>query len=144
MPVSVSERLLAPHLPELRRRYPELRLELDLSDRNVPLVQGGFELAAVRPVPEPPGPGPGAPTLCDSGQFVAAGRSRDRASQPGRRPCWVHMSVGRAASWPLGPPLRIRVNAAASWAPDAECDAPWRAAGEYLRAIEQRCRRAAM
>src|SRR6185369_15331293 len=45
MPVSVGERLLAPHLPELRRRYPELRLELDLSDRNVPLVQGGFDLA---------------------------------------------------------------------------------------------------
>ncbi|HEX8114941.1 MAG TPA: substrate binding domain-containing protein [Kofleriaceae bacterium] len=31
--------------PELRRRYPELRLEIDLSDRNVPLVQGGFDLA---------------------------------------------------------------------------------------------------
>jgi DNA-binding transcriptional LysR family regulator len=45
MPVSVGERLLGPHLPELRRRYPELRLEIDLSDRNVPLVQGGFDLA---------------------------------------------------------------------------------------------------
>jgi DNA-binding transcriptional LysR family regulator len=45
MPVSVGERLLGPHLPELRRRHPELRLELDLSDRNVPLVQGGFDLA---------------------------------------------------------------------------------------------------
>jgi DNA-binding transcriptional LysR family regulator len=45
MPVSVGERLLAPHLPELRRRYPELRLEIDLSDRNVALVQGGFDLA---------------------------------------------------------------------------------------------------
>lgn len=45
MPVSVGERLLGPHLPAFRRRYPELRLELDLSDRNVPLVQGGFDLA---------------------------------------------------------------------------------------------------
>jgi DNA-binding transcriptional LysR family regulator len=45
MPVSVGERLVAPHLPELRRRHPELRLEIDLSDRNVPLVQGGFDLA---------------------------------------------------------------------------------------------------
>ena len=45
MPVSVGERLIGPALPELRRRYPELRLELDLSDRNVPLVQGGFDLA---------------------------------------------------------------------------------------------------
>lgn len=45
MPVSVGERLLGPFVPEFRRRYPELRLELDLSDRNVALVQGGFDLA---------------------------------------------------------------------------------------------------
>jgi DNA-binding transcriptional LysR family regulator len=45
MPVTVGERLLGPAVPELRRRFPELRLELDLSDRNVPLVQGGFDLA---------------------------------------------------------------------------------------------------
>jgi DNA-binding transcriptional LysR family regulator len=45
MPVVVGERLLARHLPEFRRRYPELRLEIDLSDRVVPLVQGGFDLA---------------------------------------------------------------------------------------------------
>lgn len=45
MPVSVGERLLGPHMPELLRRHPELSFELDLSDRNVPLVQGGFDLA---------------------------------------------------------------------------------------------------
>ena len=45
MPVSVGERLVGPYLPELRRRHPELRLEIDLSDRNMPLVQGGFDLA---------------------------------------------------------------------------------------------------
>lgn len=45
MPVSVGERLLGPHLSELRRRHPELSFELDLSDRSVPLVAGGFDLA---------------------------------------------------------------------------------------------------
>jgi len=45
MPVSVGERLLAPMVAQLRARYPELRLELELSDRNVALVQGGFDLA---------------------------------------------------------------------------------------------------
>jgi len=45
MPVSVGERLLGPHIPELRRRHPELSFELDLSDRSVPLVAGGFDLA---------------------------------------------------------------------------------------------------
>jgi DNA-binding transcriptional LysR family regulator len=45
MPVSVGERLLAPHLPRFRRKYPELRLSIELSDRNVSLVQGGYDLA---------------------------------------------------------------------------------------------------
>ncbi|MBX3220641.1 MAG: LysR family transcriptional regulator [Labilithrix sp.] len=45
MPVSVGERLLAPHLPRFRDAHPELRLEIDLSDRNVSLAQGGFDLA---------------------------------------------------------------------------------------------------
>lgn len=45
MPVAVGDRLMSPHLPEFRRRYPELRLEIELSDRNALLVQGGFDLA---------------------------------------------------------------------------------------------------
>lgn len=45
MPVTVGERLLGPAVPELRKRFPELKLELDLSDRNVALVQGGYDLA---------------------------------------------------------------------------------------------------
>jgi DNA-binding transcriptional LysR family regulator len=45
MPASVGERVLGPQVAELRRRYPELQLELDLSDRPVPLVEGGYDLA---------------------------------------------------------------------------------------------------
>lgn len=45
MPVAVGERLLAPHVAEFRARHPDLRLELDLSDRPVALVEGGFDLA---------------------------------------------------------------------------------------------------
>ncbi|TNF25194.1 MAG: LysR family transcriptional regulator [Deltaproteobacteria bacterium] len=45
MPVAVGERLLAPALPAFRQRYPELRLQIDLSNRNVPLVRGGYDLA---------------------------------------------------------------------------------------------------
>jgi DNA-binding transcriptional LysR family regulator len=45
MPVSVGERLLGPHLPSFLRRYPDLRLVVDLSDRNVQLLEGGFDLA---------------------------------------------------------------------------------------------------
>lgn len=45
MPVVVGERLLGPQLPRFHGQYPELRLELELSDRPVPLIQGGFDLA---------------------------------------------------------------------------------------------------
>ncbi len=45
MPVVVGERLLGPHLPAFCARYPDLRLEIDLSDRNIPLVETGFDLA---------------------------------------------------------------------------------------------------
>lgn len=45
MPVPVGERLLAPHLPAFRAKYPDLRLAIDLSDRNVALIEGGYDLA---------------------------------------------------------------------------------------------------
>lgn len=45
MPTVVGERLLGPRLGDFHARYPELVLELDLADRVVPLVQGGFDLA---------------------------------------------------------------------------------------------------
>lgn len=45
MPVSIGERLLAAHLPRFHAAHPELRLTIDLSDRNVSLTQAGFDLA---------------------------------------------------------------------------------------------------
>lgn len=44
MPVAVGERLLGPSLPRFLERYPELALEVDLSDRNVEVIAGGFDL----------------------------------------------------------------------------------------------------
>jgi DNA-binding transcriptional LysR family regulator len=44
MPVAIG-RVLGPHVGELRRQYPELRLEIDLSDKYVSLVERGFDLA---------------------------------------------------------------------------------------------------
>jgi DNA-binding transcriptional LysR family regulator len=45
MPVVVGERLLAPRLNDFCTQYPSLRLEIDLSDRNIPIVEEGFDLA---------------------------------------------------------------------------------------------------
>ena len=42
MPVAMGDRMLAPQLPAFHARYPELRLEIELSDRNVDLVAGGY------------------------------------------------------------------------------------------------------
>jgi DNA-binding transcriptional LysR family regulator len=52
-PVAVGRKLVAPLLPEFLVRYPEIRLEMDLSDRIVNLAQEGFDLA-IRHTQAPP------------------------------------------------------------------------------------------
>ncbi|WP_437736287.1 LysR family transcriptional regulator [Sorangium sp. So ce1335] len=47
VPQVVALRLLLPALPEFRRRYPEVRLRMDLDDRLVDLLVDGYD-AAVR------------------------------------------------------------------------------------------------
>src|SRR5690348_2828814 len=44
-PVALGRQHIAPAVPTLLERYPELRLELDLNDRFVNLTQEGFDLA---------------------------------------------------------------------------------------------------
>lgn len=44
-PVAFARQQLVPRLPEFLRAHPEIRLELDLSDRVTPLAQEGFDLA---------------------------------------------------------------------------------------------------
>jgi DNA-binding transcriptional LysR family regulator len=45
MPASFGHQHLAPLIPEFARRYPKVQLALSLSDRNVNLVEEGFDLA---------------------------------------------------------------------------------------------------
>jgi len=42
-PVALGRQHIAPTMSTLLRRYPEIRLELDLSDRFVNLAQEGFD-----------------------------------------------------------------------------------------------------
>jgi DNA-binding transcriptional LysR family regulator len=53
-PVALGRQRIAPTVPEFLRRFPEIRLELDLSDRFVNLAQEGFDLAVrhARSIPE--------------------------------------------------------------------------------------------
>ena len=52
-PVALGRQHVAPALPAFFERYPALRIELDLSDRLVPLAQEGFDLA-IRHTSAPP------------------------------------------------------------------------------------------
>ena len=52
-PVALGRQHVAPLLSRFFMRYPEIRIELDLSDRLVPLAQEGFDLA-VRHTSAPP------------------------------------------------------------------------------------------
>ncbi len=53
VPVALARQQLLPVLPKFLHKYPEIRLELDLSDRIVSLATDGFDLA-VRHIASPP------------------------------------------------------------------------------------------
>ncbi|MCL2894014.1 LysR substrate-binding domain-containing protein [Brenneria tiliae] len=42
---AIGYRMLLPHLPEFRQRYPEVELDLDFSDRMVDIINEGFDIA---------------------------------------------------------------------------------------------------
>ena len=52
-PVALGRQHVAPHVLSFLRRYPDIRVELDLADRLVNLPQEGFDLA-IRHVAAPP------------------------------------------------------------------------------------------
>lgn len=52
-PVAFARQQLVPRLPDFLRQYPQIQLELDMSDRLRPLAQEGFDIA-VRHTSAPP------------------------------------------------------------------------------------------
>ena len=70
-PVALGRQHVAPQLDAFLHRYPEIRIELDLSDRLVPLAQEGFDLA-IRHTSNPPDTHV-AVKLCDSRTLLLAG-----------------------------------------------------------------------
>lgn len=69
-PVALGRQWISPAIPALMRRYPKLRLDLDLSDRLVNLTQDGYDLA-VRHSNEAPGSCV-ATLLCESRSHLLA------------------------------------------------------------------------
>jgi DNA-binding transcriptional LysR family regulator len=103
-PVALGRQQIAPLLARFLIRYPEIRVELDLTDRFVNLAQEGFDLA-IRHANAAPDTHV-AWTLCDTrSRLLAAPDYLARRGTP-RRPedladhdCLLYLRDGAGASW---------------------------------------------
>lgn len=120
-PVALARQQIVPRLPDFLRACPEIRLELDLSDRLVPLAQEGFDLA-IRHTHAPPDTHV-AWTLCATRSVLVASRAylRRRGTpaapadlgghdclhylRPGDAPAWHLVRPGQQVTVPIAGPL---------------------------------------
>lgn len=103
-PVALGRQCIAPTLPAFLKRYPEIRIELDLDDRLVNLPREGFDLA-VRHTHAPPETHV-AWVLCESRSMLAASpeylRKRGAPSHPSElasHDCLLYLRDGGATTW---------------------------------------------
>ena len=105
-PVALARQQITPLLPAFLRAHPEVRIELDLSDRLVPLAQEGFDLA-IRHTPAPPDTHV-AWTLCATRSLLVASRAYLRRRGVPQQPadlaahdCLTYLRPGEVAAWQL-------------------------------------------
>jgi DNA-binding transcriptional LysR family regulator len=105
-PVALARQQIVPRLPAFLRAHPEVRIQLDLSDRLVPLAQEGFDLA-IRHTHAPPETHV-AWTLCATQSVLVASRSylrrRGKPSAPAElsgHDCLHYLRPGEAPAWQL-------------------------------------------
>ena len=105
-PVALARQQIVPLLPAFLRGHPEVRIELDLSDRLVPLAQEGFDLA-IRHSPAAPETHV-AWTLCATRSLLVASRAylrrRGTPTEPaelGAHDCLHYLRPGEAPAWQL-------------------------------------------
>lgn len=127
VPVALARQQIVPLLPAFLRAHPEVRLDLDLSDRLVPLAQEGYDLA-IRHTHAPPETHT-AWALCATRSVLVASRAYlRRRGTPGApadlaaHDCLHYLRPGDAPAWQLAP-----VGGAAESGPDHD-PAPGRAA----------------
>jgi DNA-binding transcriptional LysR family regulator len=103
-PVALGRQHIAPVIPALLERYPELRLELDLSDRFVNLTQEGFDLA-VRHASRVPDSHV-ATVLCESRSLLLASPKYlarhgvpEHPSELAAHECLLYLRDGGSPSW---------------------------------------------
>lgn len=103
-PVALGRQHVAPMLAAFLSRYPEIRIELDLSDRFVNLAQEGFDLA-IRHTQAPPDTHV-AWALCASRSLLVASPAYlrrqgvpDHPSQLATHQCLLYLRDGGSQSW---------------------------------------------
>jgi DNA-binding transcriptional LysR family regulator len=103
-PVALGRQHVAPTLPAFLKQFPEIRLELDLSDRFVNLAQEGFDVA-IRHTQSPPETHV-AWALCESRSLLVAtadylrrhGRPRHPSELAGHA-CLLYLRENPSQSW---------------------------------------------
>lgn len=107
-PVALARQQIVPLLPAFLRAHPEVRIELDLADRLVPLAQEGYDLA-IRHTPAPPETHV-AWALCATRSLLVASRAylrrRGEPEVPGdlaQHECLHYLRPGEAPAWQLLP-----------------------------------------
>ena len=103
-PVALGRQHIAPAIPKLLERYPELRLELDLNDRFVNLTQEGFDLA-VRHASRVPDSHV-ATVLCEtrsvllaSPQYLARRGAPEHPGDLAKHECLLYLRDGGSPTW---------------------------------------------
>ena len=107
-PVALARQQVVPLLPAFLRAHPEVRLDLDLSDRLVPLAQEGYDLA-IRHTHAPPETHT-AWALCATRSLLVASRAylrrRGTPAEPAdlaQHDCLHYLRPGDAPAWQLTP-----------------------------------------
>ena len=107
-PVALARQQIVPLLPAFLRAHPEVRLDLDLSDRLVPLAQEGYDLA-IRHTHAPPETHT-AWALCATRSLLVASRAylrrRGTPAAPAdlaQHDCLHYLRPGDAPAWQLTP-----------------------------------------
>jgi DNA-binding transcriptional LysR family regulator len=105
-PVALGRQAVMPVLPGFLARYPEIRLDLDLSDRFVNLAQEGFDVA-IRHTQTPPESYVAWPLCATRSLLVASRAYLDRRGTPSRpselaaHDCLSYLRGTSGQSWML-------------------------------------------
>jgi DNA-binding transcriptional LysR family regulator len=117
-PVCFGDRCLAPELPEFLERYPDIQIELSLSNQHVDLIKEGYDLAVRITRNEPAGLlstylAPCSHVVCATPQYLERHAKPRRVADLAEHECLMYVFFGSGHSWQLDGPSgteTVRVN----------------------------------